>query len=1125
MVSKNTQHFSEAKVINMFSIYTLILLLCINFAAFSQTITDVFPIRITTGSKITVLGSGFQSPGIDITNINITGTPGLIQIQVGSGQVVSDTELSFEIGNNDQSDTSNGFLQIDGINLTGANDAKRFTYLRPTLKAFRSASDFRITEVFTNWDYNGQGYYRSNWYNGSNNLDRTTWPNDSHDLLAFTIAGVTYSTGVDDGLLDDPNSDGVFTDAIPYTAQNFEAYSSNGVTGFPHSGNFLLMADLIDGVPVDAVLNTNVRATAYDVMIDSTPDGNARGLDMGTGVANFNKEASIRFFSGNGDFGTVSDPIPDLLITQIAQAGGPGDVYYYANIDGEIVGTPIRLIISRSSNVSPILYKWQLDIYRMDNSVPYELSYPTGPALGNGATREFRMAAFKLSDFGIDNNSSGPNFIGSISNIIMQAGGSADLAFMAYNKAAFAIKSPNIDSYPVSRYTCIVPSAKTIEFNALGSVDSPTGNSLETITYQWYKDFDKIIGATSDSYTIPGAIIDANDLGNYKVRVQNGYGAVDLPVTLKEGGTPTFWNGTQWIFPNIFYDTKDRDTGTLLFPITDADRNLIFSADYSENVDLVGCDCRVLRERTVTIPASRALKLYDEIIVEELLTLNIYDVDGNVISSEDIPAGIITFGDDSSLLQTKAVVENANSGDIKVQRDATLLNTYDYIYWSSPVANFNIGNIPGTFAFQWSVNTMNSQGNRGDWDAASGFMHVGKGYIKRVISSSNFTTVFTGTPNNGAIDVDVFKSIAPAPAQPSDRHWNLIGNPYPSAINALDFINFNTNLVGFVNLWTRGDGLLNDGAVADPFYDAFEYNYADEYLTHNGTGSTPPSGFDGKIASGQGFFVQVLDGSPATSNVTFNNAMRHDGANGYDNNIFFRSSNPETTETDSTLEKQLIWLGLVNESNASSVALVGYVDGATDGVDRMYDAPRNGQAMSIYSVLEDTKMTIQGRSYPFDNADTVPLGVDLLEDGIYKIAIDTVEGSVFEDETQGLYLEDTYLSVVHDLRATPYSFAGVTGTTQDRFVLRYTADEQLSVAEQNTLDTFIYVKDDRLYVKSATNMQSIVLYDLTGKQIVTYKLDTNVSRSFNTSFQYPRGGYIAMINLENNTVVGKKLIN
>jgi hypothetical protein len=289
-------------------------------------------------------------------------------------------------------------------------------------------------------------------------------------------------------------------------------------------------------------------------------------------------------------------------------------------------------------------------------------------------------------------------------------------------------------------------------------------------------------------------------------------------------------------------------------------------------------------------------------------------------------------------------------------------------------------------------------------------------------------------------------------------------------------------------------------------------------------GSTP-AGFDGKIASSQGFFVQVLDDSPATSNVVFNNAMRYDGAEEtYDNSQFYRSGNSEVN-TNGEIEKQLIWLGLVDESNTSKVALVGYADGATNGVDRLYDAQKIGEGMSIYSVLEDKNMIIQGRSYPFEDSDTIAIGVELPEDGIFKIAIDNVKGSVFENDERGIYLEDTYLNVVHDLRDAPYSFTGVEGVINDRFVLRYTPSQLLSVAEQTELDVFMYIKDKRLYVKSLTDIESIVLFDITGKQVATYKLDKNVSREFNTSFQYPRGAYMALLKMESGATVGKKIMN
>jgi hypothetical protein len=696
------------------------------------------------------------------------------------------------------------------------------------------------------------------------------------------------------------------------------------------------------------------------------------------------------------------------------------------------------------------------------------------------------------------------------------------MAFIAYNKAAFDIKSPLIDEFPLARNICRVPSSgNSIAFSALGIVDNPSSTPTdpqsevdkEEVFYQWYKDFDATGPATA-TYLLPPAITVA-DLGNYKVRISNFYGAVDLPVTLREGGTPTFWNDTTklWELPPAFVAAG--------ITVNPEERNLIFSEDYNEPgglEGLEGCDCRVLRERNVTIGAGQTLKLYSEIIVEEAITIE--DEFGTEFT---IPAGQITFEDDASLVQTKAVTVNVNSGPIKTIRNAVVTNAQDYMYWSSPVADFNIANIEGNLTYSWGVNASSgTPGVIGNWVSASGAMVPGQGYIKRAIglAGSDFDTEFDGVPNNGRIEVPAFKSNVSMLI--AERHWNLLGNPYPSAIDAKTFLSINTNLEGSVQIWTHGGGIL-DNPGNDPFYDDFVFNYGDDaYLTYNLTGVAEVGfNFDGNIASGQAFFVQVLDASSDTD-VTFNNTMRSDAL---ENNAFFRSANPDGVAGDGAIEKQLIWLGLVNEANVATTTLVGYVDGATNDLDRLYDARKTGTTMKIYSVLDDEDLIIQGRAYPFDHNDTVALGVDILEDGIYKIAIGEVQGSVFENETQGIYLEDTYLNVVHDLRATPYGFAGVAGTTKDRFVLRYTADQQLSIEEQQKLDTFIYVKEERLYVKSSQNIESIVLYDLTGKQVVTYKLHENVSPSFNTAFQYPRGAYIAVINLEGNLVVGKKIIN
>ncbi len=612
------------------------------------------------------------------------------------------------------------------------------TYIQPTAKTYSSsttANSFRITEIITNWNYDGNGYYRSSWYESSNN---TTWPDDRHDLLAFTVDGVTFSTGVNDVLLTEKG--------ISFDDQTFKAYSTNGITGNPHGANYLAMADLIDGVENGRVLNDLVNATVYDVIIDGK---NGQGLDLGTGITNFNKEASIKFFSGNGVVGAVNDNVPDLVLTQMAQAGGT-DIYYYADINGNVVGKPIKLSIGEGSS-SPILFNWYLDLYRMNTSVPYDISYPAGASFNVNEYRPYRMIAFELEDFqiigGTDAASiSSVNHIGKVRTINMQAGGTADVAFMAYNKSAFNIKSPEIDQFPVSRNVCKVPSNTGITFSTEASIDDPAGIPEETITYQWYKNFEAIDGATLDSYTL--ANVTSTDLSTYKVRVKNSFGSIDLPVTLSEGGTPTYWNGTTWDIPSALSAAG--------ISVADADRKLIFNENYNESIDLEGCDCLVLAEKNVIIPENKTLKLYGQLVVQG--PQDILDVDGNDTGSDTAP-GTLVFENNASLVQTKAVssIQNigGNSGNIKMIRQVNGLNPNDYIYWSSPVNSFNITNIPGNNTLVWDPTIINSNGSSGNWQSATGNMIAGKGYIKRVPGAltPSITTEFLGFPRNGTISI------------------------------------------------------------------------------------------------------------------------------------------------------------------------------------------------------------------------------------------------------------------------------------------------------------------------------------------------------------------------------------
>ena len=1087
----------------------IILLLVYSSSSFSQTVTNVFPTRVTSDTKITIIGTSL-SAGDNFTIQNNS-------IGVDSKVTVSTTEMTINIDRNSTSNRT-GNLYLNGVD-TGFT-INFIGYDQKELSNTSGNDVTRIDEIYTTYN----GFWRS----GDWKADNSDRPNDNHDLLGFKQDGIIYSTGVNDSFLvsnllpsETDNDDPLNHEYIP---QTFRAYSTNGVVGQTHSGNFLAMGDLVDGVIGEGTTITSPAIqglTVFDVIIDGE-----NGLDLGTGIANFNTTADIRFFSGNGQVGALditdpsdNDDAPDLIITQIAQPGSQ-DLYYYADELGNVVGRPIRLLMRDQGNGPGLLAEWRLDLYRFNNNVNYDVATPVARSFSSNETRPLRIVAFKLEDFDIDATN-----IDDINNINMLAGGRADIAFLAYNKSAFDIKSPVIELKPVSRFVCKFPNNSDITFNARANIDgglSSPADMMENLSYEWFKFNDEIMPAEAGSMIpgVTGADYGINggsevllvDLATYKVKISNGYGTVILPVTLSEGGTPVTWNGTEFALPPNY-----AAAGILPADIDDFDRSLSFNTDYSEAVDVRGCDCFVPAGLDVVIPSEHTMTLYDELDVEPTIPETIID---GVINPE-VPAGTFTLMDDASLVQTKPVTTNINTGSILMQRDASDLHDLDYVYWSSPVENFDILNIPGNRTFEWLTNASNPiPDSEGNWSTATGIMVTGKGYIKRVPSATTITTDFLGRPNNGVVTTTIVTTTSPS-SNPSFNNWNLIGNPYPSAINAVDFLMTNPNVDGFVDIWTHHEALSSTQNPGDsPFYENYAYNYSDQYLTHNAMGTTPPpsSGvtFNGNIAAGQAFFVQAN----TSGNVTFNNALRHSAEIGYDNTDFFRSNINTTTKNNS--EKQSIWLSLVKDNDQATTTLLGYAEGATDQKDRMFDAGTNGSDFSIYSLIEEGKMRIQGRSLPFIDNDIVPLGVKLDQNGVYEIAIDRLEGSVFVDEEQAIYLEDTYTNLTHDLRQSPYTFTGNEGELNNRFLVRYT-NETLSTEENSVTNTFVFINDGLLNVKSSKQINTVDVFDLTGKRIIRHY--AMGQKALKTEFIYASGVYLVSVLFNDGTALNKKVIN
>ena len=211
-----------------------------------------------------------------------------------------------------------------------------------------------------------------------------------------------------------------------------------------------------------------------------------------------------------------------------------------------------------------------------------------------------------------------------------------------------------------------------------------------------------------------------------------------------------------------------------------------------------------------------------------------------------------------------------------------------------------------------------------------------------------------------------------------------------------------------------------------------------------------------------------------------------------------------------------------SSSGSFSQILVGYLPGATLDYDRMYDGvPIDESGMLLYSVIPDRKLIIQGRPTPFEVEDQVALGFKSIVQDTYSIGLDAVDGLF---ETQDIYIEDRQLNIIHDLKASPYTFTSEAGTFNDRFLLRYT-DTSLDTSEFDAnQNVTAFVFNHELQIKSSQNIVAIELFDISGKLIQKYN-PSEVTNEFITRFGFAQGVYLAKIKLDNGIEVTKKVIH
>ena len=574
-------------------------------------------------------------------------------------------------------------------------------------------------------------------------------------------------------------------------------------------------------------------------------------------------------------------------------------------------------------------------------------------------------------------------------------------------------------------------------------------------------------------------------------------------------GCPTLFSNTV----TVSYPTVTWNGSWNPGPPGPSDNVTVTSGTLTIASDLTICSLKVNNNTTVTVNPGVTLT-----------------VNGAVLIAGGAPGGTLDFLSDplfvngtASLMQNPASTTNANTGVAKYARWIKT-RKFDYTYWSSPLSPSILNlvspsTLPDKFlkfdsnAYVWTypnpvATTMTpgvGYGVRGP-----------QGYSETVFT--NHKADFTGTPNNGDISVQVFRnSLA--------NDLNFIGNPYPSAIDADLLMDGNVGPLGAAGVgttfyfWTH-----NTQYISGPYP-------ATDFASYNRTGGTlgaiPTAGVPGAnsavpngiISACQGFMARAVTVTPVTgSPVVFRNSMRVGG----NNLLFYRQNNNN--------EKSRIWLDYTNVNNVEEFKqiLVGYIPNASNGYEDGFDGEiiELGNPFTFYSLADDDtkKLVIQGRSASFDSNDQVPLGYRASTASTNQIALSNHDG-LFEDNLVGIYLEDTLLGVIHDLRQSPYQFVTEAGTFDTRFVLRYNngllAVNPTNFNENNVV---VFKQNEQIHIEtSLVKMKSVKIFDLQGRLVMS-KNDINSQSTMLQSVGLANQVLMVQITSVNGVTINKKII-
>jgi len=433
-----------------------------------------------------------------------------------------------------------------------------------------------------------------------------------------------------------------------------------------------------------------------------------------------------------------------------------------------------------------------------------------------------------------------------------------------------------------------------------------------------------------------------------------------------------------------------------------------------------------------------------------------------VNSGKNFTATTLTLNSDPSL-GTATFVDNGTS-TITTATVNQYLSAGRNWYIASPVTTANasvVTSANGNVLYKYDESSNN-------WVTESGSFNTGAGYVATVGASNAGNYTFTGTLNNGNVsDIPLTRH-----AGVTKEGFNLVGNPYPSYLNAMTAIN------------NAGSGNIEPTIWYRTKYNSVYYFETVNTTSGVGTNNSGNGAVTAYIPPMQSFWVRVASGKTSAT-LNFTNAMRsHESG-----------TNRLKAPTAANSNQEILRLQVSNNIN-SDEAVIYFNSNASDTYD-VYDSPKQSNANvsipEIYTLAGTEQLVINGLNSIQYNAE-IPVGFSTGQSG--NLTIKASQFSSFDAGTQ-LILRDNVLNTEQDLTVADYSFTSdITTNNTSRFSLIFKAPSvttgiNLSTNENVWISTN---SNNQIVINGIRNGEtSVAVYNTLGQQVAAKNLTSNVN--------------------------------